>query len=79
MISPIHFPSKSAWALAIGLFCSVLVAVTLSIIFSLVLAKITCCDAADGAVPLLSTVSDVLGILMVVGIADHLMKGNHSQ
>ena len=63
----------SAASIAIGLFCSVVLAVTMSITFSVLLARITCCDPADGAVPLLSTCSDVVSILLLVVIASRIL------
>lgn len=63
----------SAESIAIALFCSVILAVSLSIVFSILLSHITCCDPADGAVPLLSTVSDVISILLLVIIASHIL------
>ncbi len=69
------YPSDggSAESIAIGLFCSVVLAVTMSIGFSVILARITCCDPADGAVPLLSTCSDVVSILLLVVIASKIL------
>ncbi len=69
----------SSWAIAISLFLAIVVAVTLSILFSYILHHITCCDPADGAVPLLSTVSDIIGILIVVGIAHKLLPNPREQ
>lgn len=69
----------SALSIALALFCAVIVAVTLSIIFSFALQKITCCDPADGAVPLLSTCSDVIGILLLVAIASRIMPSARDQ
>lgn len=63
----------SAESIGIALFCSVILAVSLSIVFSILLSHITCCDPADGAVPLLSTVSDVISILLLVVIASHIL------
>lgn len=63
----------SAASIGIALFCSVVLAVTLSIVFSVLLSTITCCDPADGAVPLLSTVSDVVSILLLVTIASKML------
>lgn len=63
----------SAMSIALAMFVSIILAVTLSISFSYVLHRITCCDPADGAVPLLSTVSDVLSILVLMSIAEKIL------
>lgn len=69
----------SALSIAIALFLAVMISVTLSIVFSIVLHKSTCCDPADGAVPLLSTVSDVLSILVLMQIAHQIVPTRKDQ
>ena len=69
----------SALSIALAIFLAIMLAVSLSIFFSIILHKITCCDPADGAVPLLSTVSDVMSILILMAIAQHLLPNPHVQ
>lgn len=69
----------SALSISLALFLAILLAVTLSILFSIILHKITFCDAADGAVPLLSTVSDVISILILMAIAEKILPKPQDQ
>ena len=73
------FAVEVSMSIALAMFCAIILAVTLSILFSYVLHRITCCDPADGAVPLLSTVSDVMSILILMAIAERILPKTADQ
>jgi cation transporter-like permease len=67
----IEYPSdtRSAAAIAITLGVSIVISIALGIMFSYGIEKIQQCDPADGATPLLNTISDLIGIGLLCGIA----------
>ncbi len=60
----------SAAVLALALFVGIFISIFLGIAFSIGLDRIRNCDPADGAAPLLTTISDLLGIALLCGIAE---------
>lgn len=69
----------SALSIALAMFATTVVTIVLSILCSFILGKITCCDPADGAVPLLTTVSDIVGIFLLVAIAAKILPTERDQ
>jgi len=59
----------SAAAIALALALSILISIALGIGFSYGIEKLNRCDPADGAAPLLTTISDLIGIGLLCGIA----------
>jgi magnesium transporter len=59
----------SAGVISITLFIGILISIGLGILFSAGLDRMKNCDPADGAAPMLTTISDLLGITLLCGIA----------
>jgi len=66
-----EYPKESSSALVIScaLFLVILISVFLGIGFSIGLDKVKQCDPADGAAPLLTTISDLIGISCLCAIS----------
>jgi len=62
-----------AAAIAITLGVSIILSIALGIMFSYGIGKMNRCDPADGAAPLLTTISDLIGIGLLCGIATSMV------
>lgn len=67
----IEYPDdkSSAAAIAVTLGVSIIISIALGIFFSYGIERVNRCDPADGATPLLSTISDIIGIALLCGIS----------
>lgn len=72
----VEYPSDSAAAAAISitLFIGILLSISLGILFSYGIEKMRRCDPADGAAPLLTTISDIIGIGILCAVATAIVK-----
>jgi cation transporter-like permease len=72
----IEYPHDGVAALAISitLGLSILISIALGIAFSYGIERVKKCDPADGAAPLLTTVSDLIGIALLCGIATSMVQ-----
>lgn len=70
-----EFPSSTneAAAIALTMAVSVVISIGLGIAFSYTIGLMNRCDPADGAAPLLTTISDLIGIALLCGIATGLV------
>ena len=62
-----------AAAIALTLGSSVLISIALGIAFSYGIGLLNRCDPADGAAPLLTTISDLIGIALLCGFATSMV------
>jgi magnesium transporter len=60
----------AAMVIALSLFISITAAVVLGILFAIGLEKLSYCSAADGAVPLLNTIIDIVVIVILCELAE---------
>ena len=58
-----------AAVLSVTLFFGIILSISLGVIFAVGLDRIRSCDPADGATPLLTTVSDMMGVTVLCGVA----------
>ena len=70
-----EYPSSGneAVAIALTLGVSIVISIMLGIAFSYTIGLMNRCDPADGAAPLLTTISDLIGISLLCGIATGLV------
>ena len=77
----LEFPNEvqAAWTISLSLFCMVLLSAGLGILFSVLLDRLKM-DPAAGAVPMLASATDILGICLLVLLSVLLMhdEGNAS-
>ena len=71
----LEYPGDGMEAAAIGvtLGVSIVISIALGIAFSYGIGLLNRCDPADGAAPLLTTISDLIGIALLCGIATSMV------
>ncbi len=71
----VEYPNEKqeAAAIAVTLGISILISIALGIGFSYGIGLLNRCDPADGAAPLLTTISDLIGIALLCGVATSMV------